>query len=153
MRKKEKEIKDENTIESIIKRAGVCRIGLSENNVPYIVPLNFGYKDNCLYFHSAREGKKIDMIRSNNDVCFEIDIDNEVVKGEAACGWSMKYYSIIGFGKAFFVEGFEEKRKALDIIMEHYSDESSFEYPEETVNSTAIIKVKIESMTGKKSGY
>lgn len=153
MRKKDKEIKDENTIESIIKRATVCRIGLSENNVPYIVPLNFGYKDNCLYFHSAREGKKIDMIRNNNEVCFEIDIDSEIVKGEDACGWSMKYYSIIGFGKAFFVEGAEEKRKALDIIMEHYSGKSSFEYPEETVDNSTIIKVKIESMTGKKSGY
>ena len=153
MRKKDKEIKDENTIKSIIKRATVCRIGLSENNVPYIVPLNFGYKDDCLYFHSAREGKKIDMIRSNNDVCFEIDIDHEIVKRENACDWSMKYYSIIGFGKAFLVEGFEEKRKALDIIMEHYSGKSSFEYPEDTVNNAAIIKVKIESMTGKKSGY
>jgi nitroimidazol reductase NimA-like FMN-containing flavoprotein (pyridoxamine 5'-phosphate oxidase superfamily) len=65
----------------------------------------------------------------------------------------MKYYSIIGFGKASFVEGFEEKRRALDIIMEHYSGKSSFNYPEETVNNAAIIKVKIESMTGKKSGY
>jgi len=153
MRRKDKEIKDENTITSIIKRAAVCRIGLSENNVPYIVPLNFGYKDNCLYFHSAREGKKIEMIRSNNTVCFEIDIDHEIVKEENACGWSMKYHSIIGFGKAFFVEGFEEKRKALDIIMEHYSGKSSFEYPEDAVNNAAIIKVKIESMTGKKSGY
>jgi len=153
MRKKEKEIKDEDTIKSVIKRATVCRIGLSENNVPYIVPLNFGYKDNCLYFHSAREGKKIDMIRRNNDVCFEIDIDNEIVKGEDPCGWSTKYYSIIGFGKAYLLEGFEEKRKALDIIMEHYSNKSSFEYPEEAVNNAAFIKVEIESMTGKKSGY
>lgn len=153
MRRKDKEIKDENTIESIIKRATVCRIGLSENNVPYIVPLIFGYKDNCLYFHSAREGKKIDMIGSNNGVCFEIDIDNEIVKGEEACGWSMKYYSVIGFGKAFLVEGFEEKREALDIIMEHYSGKLTFEYPEEAVNNAAIIKVKIERMTGKKSGY
>jgi nitroimidazol reductase NimA-like FMN-containing flavoprotein (pyridoxamine 5'-phosphate oxidase superfamily) len=93
------------------------------------------------------------MIRSNNDVCFEIDVDSEIVKGENACGWSMKYYSIIGFGKASFVEGFEEKRRALDIIMEHYSGKSSFSYSEETVNNAAIIKVKIESMTGKKSGY
>lgn len=153
MRKKDREIKDKKLMESILERATVCRVGLSENNVPYIVPVNFGYRDNCLYFHSAKEGKKIDMIRKNNNVCFEIDVDNEIVKGKNACGWSMKYYSIIGFGKAFLVEGFEGKRKALDIIVEHYSSKSSFEYPEETVNSIAIIKVKIESMTGKKSGY
>ena len=153
MRKKDKEIKDKNTIESIIKRATVCRIGLSENNVPYIVPLNFGYENNCLYFHSAKEGKKIDMIRKNNSVCFEIDMDNELVEAENACGWGMKYYSIIGFGKAFLVDDFDEKRKALDIIMEHYSGKSSFEYSEEAVINAAIIKVEMESMTGKKSGY
>jgi hypothetical protein len=153
MRKKDREIKDKKLMESILERATVCRVGLSENNVPYIVPVNFGYRDNCLYFHSAKEGKKIDMIRGNNNVCFEIDIDSEVVKGENACGWTMKYYSIIGFGRAFFVEGFEEKRKALDIVMEHYAGKSSFEYSEESVNNAAIIKVEIESMTGKKSGY
>jgi nitroimidazol reductase NimA-like FMN-containing flavoprotein (pyridoxamine 5'-phosphate oxidase superfamily) len=140
MRKKEKEIKDKNTMERIIQRATVCRIGLSENDKPYVVPLIFGYTDDCLYFR-------------NNTVCFEIDVDNELVQAENACGWSMKYYSVIGFGKAFLVEDFGEKQQALDTIMEHYSGKSSFEYPENALNNTAIIKVKIESMTGKKSGY
>jgi len=153
MRKKEKEIKDKSGIESIIKRATVCRIALSEDNVPYVVPLNFGYKDNFLYFHSAKEGRKIDMIRKNKNVCFEIDIDSEPIEAEYPCNWSMKYYSIIGFGEAFVVEDLEEKREALDIIMEHYSGKSSFEYPEKIINSLAVIKVRIESMTGKKSGY
>jgi len=152
MRRKDKEIKDKEVIESIIKRATVCRIGLCENNVPYIVPLVFGYKDNCLYFHSAPEGRKIDTIKRNNNVCFELDVDCELVKSETACSWDMKYYSVIGFGKAFFVDDLEEKRKALDIIMEHYSG-NPYEYPTNAINKVAIIKVKIDSMTGKKSGY
>lgn len=153
MRKKEKEIKDRSVIESIIKKATVCRIALSEDNVAYIVPLNFGYRDNFLYFHSAKEGRKIDMMRKNKKVCFEIDIDTELIEAEHACDWSTKYYSVIGFGEAFFVEDFEKKREALDIIMEHYSGKSSFEYPEQIVNNLAVIKVRIESMTGKRSGY
>ncbi len=153
MRKKEREIKDKSRIESIIKRATVCRIALSEDNVPYVVPLNFGYKDNFLYFHSAKEGRKIDMIRKNKNVCFEIDIDSKLIEAERPCDWSTKYYSIIGFGQAFLVEDLEEKREALDIIMEHYSGKSSFEYPEKIINNLAVIKVRIESMTGKKSGY
>jgi nitroimidazol reductase NimA-like FMN-containing flavoprotein (pyridoxamine 5'-phosphate oxidase superfamily) len=139
MRKKDKEIKDKELMESILKRAIICRMGLSENNEPYIVPLNFGYKDNFLYFHSAKEGRKIDMIRKNNNICFEIDIDTKLLDAEKPCKWSMQYYSVIGFGKAFLVEDLEEKRAALDIIMEHYAGESSFEYPEGSVN--------------KKSGY
>lgn len=153
MRKKDREIKDRELLESIIRRAPVCRIGLSEDNVPYVIPLNFGYKDNFLYFHSAKEGKKIDMIRKNRNLCFEVDIEHELVQGENPCDWSMKYYSVIGFGKAFLVEDYEKKRRALDIISEHYGGKPSFEYPENSVNNVAIIEVKIESMTGKKLGY
>ena len=153
MRRKDKEIKDKKVIESIIKRATVCRIALSENNVPYIVPLSFGYKDNCLYFHSAPQGRKIDIIKQNNNVCFELDIDCELVKKpEDPCSWNMKYYSVIGFGKAFFVDSPEEKRRALNIIVEHYSS-NSHEYSANKINKVAIIKIEIDSMTGKKSGY
>lgn len=153
MRRKDKEIEDKELIEVILRRASICRIALSENDVPYIVPLCFGHKDNFLYFHSAKEGRKIDMIRKNNNVCFEIEIDTELVAAENPCNWSMKYYSIIGFGKAFLVEDTEEKREALDIIAEHYSGKSSSEFPETALHNVAVIKVKIETMTGKKSGY
>ena len=152
MRRKEREIKDKNEIESVIERATVCRIALSDNNVPYIVPLNFGYKDNCLYFHSAPKGKKIDIMRRNNNVCFELDIDHKLIESETPCNYSMKYRSVIGFGKAFFVDDFEGKRTALNAIMQHYSG-SSYEFSENQLRKVAVIKVVIESMTGKKSGY
>jgi len=153
MRRKDKEIEDKELIEVILRRASICRIALSENDVPYIVPLCFGHKDNFLYFHSAKEGRKIDMIRKNNNVCFEIEIDTELVAAENPCNCSMKYYSIIGFGKAFLIEDTEEKREALDIIAEHYSGKSSSEFPETALHNVTVIKVKIETMTGKKSGY
>lgn len=152
MRREDKEIRDKKEIESIIEKATVCRVAFSENDVPYIVPLNFGYKDDCLYFHSAADGKKIDIIKQNNQVCFEVDVDQEVVKSETPCNWEMKYRSVIGFGKASFVDHLEEKRRALNIIMEHYSVDS-YEYPEDAINNVAIVKVEIESMTAKKSGY
>ena len=130
----DKEIKDKKAIESIIQRAIVCRVAFSENDVPYVVPVNFGYEDDCLYFHSAPEGKKIEMIKQNNNVCFELDIDHEVVKSESPCNWGMKYRSVIGFGRAFFVDDLEEKRRSLGIIVEHYSGNSS-EYPEDMINT------------------
>jgi hypothetical protein len=152
MRKTEKEIKDIAAIEDILKRAFVCRLGLCDGNQPYIVPLCFGYKDNALFIHCAKEGKKLDIIRKNNNVCFEVDIDHEVVKGTSACKWSFKYKSVIGFGKAVLVEDIEAKRKALDVIMRQFSA-NTFDYPQETIRKTTIIKVEIESMTGKQSGY
>jgi len=143
---------DREEIESIIKKADFCRLGLSDNNNPYIVPLNFGYRDRCLYFHTAKVGKKIDMIKTNNRVCFELDIDHEVVRAENPCDWNMKYRSVIGYGRAFLLEDIDEKRRALDIIVEHYSGRLN-EYDEKLVNRLAIIKLQVESMTGKKSGY
>jgi len=153
MRRKDKEIKDKKEIESIINRAIVCRIALSDNNMPYIVPINFGYKDNCLYIHSATEGKKIDIIKKNNDICFEIDIAHEILQGKSACHTTMKYYSVIGYGKAYIIDDSEEKIKALNIIIEHYLPEIPHEYSEKFLKKIVIIKIEIDNMTGKKSGY
>ncbi|MBW2091054.1 MAG: pyridoxamine 5'-phosphate oxidase family protein [Deltaproteobacteria bacterium] len=152
MRKKDQEIKDKDTIESIINRATICRIAVSDENVPYIIPVSFGYKDNCLYIHSAPEGKKITILKKNNQICFEVDTDYELLKADKACFFSMKYQSVIGFGKAFFIEDLEKKKAALDIIVKHYS-EKSFEYPENIIEYVTVIKIEIDSMTGKQSGY
>jgi len=151
MRRKDKQINDISAMEDILSRATVCRLALCEDNRPYVVPLCFGYKDNALYFHCAEQGKKLDILRKNNNVCFEVDIDHETIKADQACEWGMKYKSVIGSGKAVFVEDAESKRKALDIIMQNYS-EGAFEYSEEAVKKTVVIKVEIESMTGKQSG-
>lgn len=152
MRREDKAILNRDEIEAIIRGSIVCRLGLSEDNRPYVVPLCFGYRDNTLYFHSSSEGKKIEILKKNSKVCFEFDIDHEVVQDEKACKWSMNYRSVIGFGKASFVDDREEKRKGLDAIMEHYSGRS-FDYPESAIENIVIIKVEIESTTGKQSGY
>ena len=151
MRRKDKEIKDKKELELIIRKANVCRIALSDNNMPYIVPVNFGYKDNSLYIHSATEGKKIEIIKKNNNVCFEMDIDHELSISEAPCSCSMKYRSIIGFGKAFIVEDLKEKQEALDVIVNQYFPNTIYQYNEKRIRDVLIIKVKINYMTGKKS--
>jgi uncharacterized protein len=155
MRRNDKEIKDKECIEKILKEAKVCRIALCDHDKPYIVPMNFGFKDNYLYLHSAHEGLKIDIIKKNNNICFEADIKTEVLHSGNACSWGMKYYSVIGFGKAHFIENEVKKINALNIIMQKYNHSShkSFEYSKSTLDKTTLIKVKIESLTGKKSGY
>jgi len=99
MRKQEREITDIAEIEAVINRADVCRIALADGNIPYIVTMNFGYSGGHhrkLYFHCAREGRKLDMIRKNNYACFEMDIDHQIVKSDKACDLSMKYKSVVG---------------------------------------------------------
>ena len=151
MRRTDKEITDRAEIESIIQRSLVCRLGMVDENRPYIVPLCFGYKDNALYFHSANQGRKIDILKKNNRVCFEFDIDYEPVKADNPCEWGMNYKSVIGFGSAYLVDDVEAKRAALDIIMQQYSD-GAFDYPETKIKNILVIRVEIEEMTGKRSG-
>ena len=150
MRRKEKEITGKSEMESIVRKSLVCRLGMVDEGLPYIVPLCFGYDKDTLFFHSAKEGRKIEILKQNNQVCFEFDIAPEVQPGKTACAWGMKYRSVIGFGKASFIEDQQERRKALDVIMGQYAD-GDFEYSEKSFEKALVIKVEISSMTGKKS--
>jgi nitroimidazol reductase NimA-like FMN-containing flavoprotein (pyridoxamine 5'-phosphate oxidase superfamily) len=152
VRRAEREIKDRKTIEQILRRATVCRLGLCDGDRPYVVPLSFGYQDNRLYFHSAPEGRKMEIIRKNPHVCFEMDLDEECVGAEVPCDWTVRYRSVIGFGTAHELEGVEEKRKALDVILVHYSDRD-YSYPPGALDKVAVVRVDVESMTGKQAGW
>ena len=141
---------DKKNINSIIHRAIVCRLAMSLDNIPYIVPLCFGYDGKNLYFHSAAAGKKIETLGKNGNVCFEFDIDQEVVSAKKPCSWSMKYKSVIGQGVATFIEDIKSKTKALSIIMKQYTDKP-YEFLPQAVDKTKIIKVEIQSISGKEA--
>ena len=124
---------------------------VSDGNIPYIVPMNFGYQDNCLYFHCAIESKKLDVIRQNDQVCFELETDVEIITSEErVCKWSTEYRSIIGFGKAFIIDNWREKATALNIIIRHYGA-NPYSFSQQTVEKLSIFKIEIASMTGKKA--
>ena len=151
MRRKDKEIIDIKEIEEIIMNAKVCHLGLSIDNIPYVVPLSFGYENKTIYLHSAKQGKKIDILKQNNKVCFEFNIDNEIKESDKGCKWGVNFRSVIGFGKAYFIENIEEKQKALNTIIKNYTDKI-FELPEKNVSNTLLVKITIEQITGKQSG-
>jgi nitroimidazol reductase NimA-like FMN-containing flavoprotein (pyridoxamine 5'-phosphate oxidase superfamily) len=152
MRRKEKEITDKQTIEQILSKSQVCRIAMIDNGKPYIVPLNYGYQNNSLYIHSAPIGKKIDILKQNNNVCFEIEYSSEVIKSELSCEWSTKYRSLIGYGTIDIITDFEQKKKGLDIIMAHYGKPDNNIYKEKQVEFIVILKLNIDQITGKQSG-
>jgi uncharacterized protein len=151
MRRHDQEITDKAIIEDIMLKAPVCRIGLADNNMPYIVPVCFGYQDNCIYVHSSRHGRKNEIIERNNNVCFEVEVDVEMVPAAMACKWNVTYRSVIGFGKASVVTDEAERIRALHVIMEHYSGEMEHHYDAGPLQHVAIIKIQIENMTGKRS--
>lgn len=145
MRRSDREIKSRDEIENIINSSNVLRMAMSKNNIPYILPFNYGYDGEKIYIHSAKEGKKIDYIKSNPNVAFEISKDIEIIKDKL----TTYYKSIVGFGKAYIVENSEEKKYALDIIMKQHGIEP-FDY-KKCFENTKIIKIEIENITGKKN--
>ena len=150
MRRKEKEITMESELESIIRKSRVCRLGIQDTDIPYIVPVCFGYRDKTLYFHSAREGRKTDLLKQHPRICFEFDILIKISPHETACEWGVKYQSIIGHGVASVIENTEEKKAALDVIMAQYS-KKEYSYDQEMIEKTAVFQVRVAQMTGKQS--
>lgn len=148
MRRGTDEITDRTEIDNIIRQCRVCHLGLSDGGEPYIVPLCFGYDGEALYFHSATEGRKIDIIRKNNRVCVEFDIPGNMKESEQGCKWGITYHCVIGFGTAQLLDDSEAKKRALEILMVQYSGKK-FSFPDELIAKTAIIKVVIERVTGK----
>ncbi len=152
MRRKEREITGRAEIDAVIRSAKVMHLALADNNIPFLVPVFYAYDGMALYFHSARAGTKIEILKRNNNVCFEISIDHGVIESGMACDFEAKHRTVIGFGKAIFVESEVEKIKALDMIVAQFSDKK-FEYPKTNLNSAAVIRIDIESIKGKKCGF
>ncbi len=153
MRRSDKEITDPAAIEDILKRARICHLALCDGAKPYVVPMNYGYDGNCLYLHSAREGRKIDIIKRNNLVAFSIFVDEQMVTGDTACKFTTRYRSVMGEGKITLVDDADKKEEALRIIMRHQAGEGNYEFERARVDKIAILRLDIEHLSGKKSSY
>ncbi len=146
-------IEDQHQIEEILSKAKFLRVALSDADTPHIIPMAFGYKDNHIYVHSSKKGEKIDILKKNPKVCFEADIDADIITTDDICTYDVRYRSVIGYGQAKFLEDYNEKVEGLTVMSEHYEKKGPFEFGEEKVNRLLVIKIEIERMTGKESGF
>ena len=152
MTKRELQITDEVQIRNILDTAKVLHLGLAVDNEPYVVPMNYGYTmENgklVLYLHSAQKGKKLDMMRANPKVFFEMDCDLAPFEGEKPCQYGLVYSSVMGRGTASIVEDVEEKIKAMAILMKTQT-EKDFEFNERLVSIVAVIRIDVAEYTAK----
>ena len=150
MRRGEKAILERAEIDAVLRHSQVCRLGFTDGLEPYIVPLNFGYDGRALYFHCAREGRKLELLRRNPRVCFEFDLAEGIVRDATACRCSMRYRSVMGVGTARMIEDPAGRLEALSLLMAQYA-EGPFEFPEATAARVAVFRVDVESISGKQS--
>lgn len=149
-----KDITNKNELLEVIGKCKVCHIGFVDNETPYVLAFNFGYKDNVIYIHCAKEGHKIEVLKKNNRVCVEFDTDQEVFARheEVACSWRMRYRSVIAWGKAEIINDYDQKVEGLKVFMRNYS-ERDFNFSAPSVNNVNVICIKIEKITGRKFEY
>ena len=152
MTKRERQITDFNRIRAILDTASVLHLGLAVDNEPYVVPMNYGYTAEgeklTIYLHSAVRGKKLDMIRANPRVFFEMDCDRVPFEGEKPCQYGMVYSSLMGRGTATIVEDVEEKKQAMTLLMKTQTGKD-FTFEDRLVTIVAVIRIDVEEYTAK----
>ena len=154
MRQKNREITDFNEKIEVMKKCDVCRLALNDDGYPYIIPLNFGMsvegKKVTLYFHSALEGYKVDLMKRDNRASFEMDCNHLLQYFEDKGYCTMSYESIIGKGKIRILNP-DEKMNALRKLMAQYhnGDENKYFNPA-TVERTLVYALDVEEIAGKR---
>ena len=152
MRKANQEITDQQIIAEVLNGSKICRIAMMDGDKPYLLPFNYGHADRCLYIHSAPAGKKIDLLRKNPSVCFEIEHTARLITKESACKWATLYRSVVGYGNVEIVTDFESKQRGLEIIMSQHGAPDLIDFEPNQVELMVILKIAINSITGKQSG-
>jgi len=151
VRRRDREITDSAMLKRILGTAQYVTIAMCKDDQPYLVSLSHGYDEerNCIYFHCAREGKKIDYLRSGR-VWGQALLDHKYHQGECTHLYASVHFS----GKVVFVDGLEEKRHALEGMirkLDSNPEELVAKLSDERLNQVIVGRIDIEYMTGKKS--
>lgn len=153
MRRSDRAVTDPEKIDAIIRDCDCCRLAFATEGAPYIVPLNFGYvhegEKRAFYFHGAREGRKLDLIRNAPTVGFELDTNHLLHPGDVGCSYSFRFQSVIGTGRVALVEDAAEKRRGLSLILQHYSGKANWDFPEKMLRAVAVWKLEVTELSCK----
>ena len=153
MRRKDREVAGLENILAILDSCEMLRLGLCFEDKPYVVPMNFAFEvvnENVyIYLHCASEGKKLDIISKNNNVCFEADCSYKTLKSEIACHWSAEYASVIGEGNIAVLTDEAQKIKALNVFMKRYGYEGTPDYSSQALSGVTVMQISVFSITGK----
>ena len=142
-------------ITDILKKCQVCHLAMvDQNGLPYVLPFNFGYDDGVIYLHSSQHGKKIEILKNNNNVCVAFNTDHMLrfQNEEVACSYTMKYRSVLASGKVEFIEDPDQKMIALNFIMKQYT-QKEFLFNPPSIKEICCWKVRVEKIEGRVYGY
>lgn len=148
-------ISENRELVDIIQRCQVCHVAMTDlDGKPYVIPMNFGYSDGTIYLHGAQNGKKVDILKQHPEVCINFTTDHflRYQNEEVACSWSMKYRSVLCYGKVEFITEPEEKKAVFQLVMAHYA-KGEFKFNPPSIREVNVMKIKVERFEGRVYGY
>ncbi|MBI5523114.1 MAG: pyridoxamine 5'-phosphate oxidase family protein [Desulfarculus sp.] len=151
MRRANRQITDPAQLEDILRRGRVLRLAMCHGDQPYLLPLNYGYAQGRVYLHTGRQGLKLEYLRANPRVCFEVSVDVELVPAQEACAWNCHYQCVLGFGRAVEVTDEAERRLGLLAITSQYAGPGPHALKEESLARACLLRIDIEEMSGKQN--
>ncbi len=152
MRRRDRQIKDVNKITAVLDACRTASVAMIDGDMPYVIPLSYGYEmeENSLilYFHCAREGRKIEVLKRNNKVCFTVFCEGQPLFAETPCQSGYYFSSVVGSGTVEFIENSAEKRHALRRMFAHQSGKE-IEFTDAQADSVCVFRILSEDYTGK----
>lgn len=152
MTRRERQVTDINEIIKILDNSKVLHLGLVDGDEPYVVPMNYGYtfEDGKLtiWLHGARQGRKIDVMRANPKVFFEMEYGITPFEGDVACKYGITYSSLMGRGVANIIDDIEEKKSALTFLMKTQTGKD-FQFDDRMAEVVGVIRIDVIEFTAK----
>jgi uncharacterized protein len=152
VRRREREITDRAEIDAILRDGRVMRLALSLNDEPFLVPLYYVYEGGAVYFHSARQGTKVEILGKNDRVCLEVGLGEEVIEAESPCDFEARHRTVIARGRAREVKDQEGRQRAISLIVGKYA-KKQLEVPAANLAATLVMRIELESIKGKSHGF
>lgn len=153
MRRKEREVTGREGLEAILDACRCCRIGFCDAGQVYIVPVNYGWaregEGYALYFHGARAGRKYELALPEPTVGFELDCGYQLVGEGEACAYTAAYRSIVGTGVLRLLDGREDKRRGLKLLMDHAAGPGDWQFSDEALDAAAVFRLEVTELSGK----
>lgn len=148
MRRKKQLLSEEETIKILnLCTSGVLGV-IGDDGYPYTIPLSYAYKEGKIFIHSAKEGHKIDSLKSSDKVTFCVIEKDDVIQET----FTTYFRSVSVFGRARILTEDCEKKYALECLVEKYSPDYIKEGQQEIKKAwdrVSLIEVRVEHMSGK----
>ncbi|HBL74456.1 MAG: hypothetical protein A2W90_20245 [Bacteroidetes bacterium GWF2_42_66] len=146
-------IEDRTEIENIIKACKTCYVAMSDENMPYVLPMNFALDGNTVILHSAQHGRMWETLKRNPKVCINWTLGEELAwqDEQVGCSYRVKSKTVLVEGTVEFIDEYDEKERMLKLTMAQYSS-LEFKFNTPAIKNVGVIKVHIDKISAKEFG-